>query len=59
MSIRRVSILGATGSVGAAAAILVANAPDRFEAVAIAGGRDAEALATHGQARQCQVRRDR
>ena len=45
MSIRHVSILGATGSVGAAAAILVANAPERFEAVAIAGGRDAEALA--------------
>lgn len=45
MTIRRVSILGATGSVGAAAATLVANAPERFEAVAIAGGRDVEALA--------------
>jgi 1-deoxy-D-xylulose-5-phosphate reductoisomerase len=45
MTIRRVSILGATGSVGAAAATLVANAPERFEAVAVAGGRDAESLA--------------
>lgn len=45
MTVKRVSILGATGSVGAAACDLIAGAPERFEAAALAGGRDAEALA--------------
>jgi len=45
MSVRRVTILGATGSVGKAAADLVAGAPERFRTEAVAGGRDAAALA--------------
>lgn len=45
MSVRRISILGATGSVGKAAADLVAGAPERFRTEAVAGGRDAAALA--------------
>lgn len=43
--IKRVSILGATGSVGRAAAALVEGAPERFRTEAVAGGSDAAALA--------------
>ena len=42
---RRISLLGATGSVGATTRKVVASAPDRHRIVAVAGGRDAEALA--------------
>ncbi len=45
MTVRGVSILGATGSVGLAAADLVAGAPERFRTEAIAGGNNAKALA--------------
>ena len=42
---RDVVILGATGSIGRSTAQILALHPDRFRAVALAGGRDAEALA--------------
>ena len=42
---RRVTILGATGSVGRATLDLVERHPDRFEVEALVGGRDAAALA--------------
>ena len=45
MTARKISLLGATGSVGQAAAGLIADAPDRFRTDAVAGGRDAVALA--------------
>ncbi|MEW6257975.1 MAG: 1-deoxy-D-xylulose-5-phosphate reductoisomerase [Pseudomonadota bacterium] len=45
MTIRTLTLLGATGSVGRSALKLVAEAPDRFRVMALAGGRDADALA--------------
>jgi 1-deoxy-D-xylulose-5-phosphate reductoisomerase len=42
---KRLSILGATGSVGRSCAQVVAAASGRFEVVAVAGGRDGAALA--------------
>jgi 1-deoxy-D-xylulose-5-phosphate reductoisomerase len=49
MTVKTVSILGATGSVGRAAADLLIGAPERFQAEAIAAGSDAEALANLGR----------
>lgn len=42
---RRISVLGATGSVGANTLDLVAREPDRFEVVALTASRNAAALA--------------
>lgn len=42
---RRVVLLGATGSVGSSAADVLLRHPDRFEVVAVAGGRDVAKLA--------------
>ncbi len=42
---RLVTILGATGSIGRSTADLLAAAPDDFAVAAVAGGRDAAALA--------------
>ena len=42
---RRLVLLGATGSIGRSAAAVIGGAPGRFEVTAVAGGRDAEALA--------------
>ncbi|MFN3371885.1 MAG: 1-deoxy-D-xylulose-5-phosphate reductoisomerase [Sphingomonadaceae bacterium] len=42
---RRITLLGATGSVGASTLDLVARAPDRFEVEAVAAGRDWARLA--------------
>jgi 1-deoxy-D-xylulose-5-phosphate reductoisomerase len=42
---RRLVILGATGSVGRSCAQVIAGAPERFEVMAVAGGRDGAALA--------------
>ncbi len=42
---KRVAILGSTGSVGEQTLAVVASAPDRFQAVALAAGRNMEALA--------------
>ncbi len=49
MTVKTVSILGATGSVGRAAADLVIGAPERFQAEAIAAGSDVDALANLGR----------
>ncbi len=45
MSRRRVSILGATGSVGTSTLDLIERHPDRFEVVALSAARNVEALA--------------
>ena len=42
---RKISILGATGSVGTSTLDLIERAPDRFEVVALTAGSNAEALA--------------
>jgi 1-deoxy-D-xylulose-5-phosphate reductoisomerase len=42
---RRLVILGATGSIGRSCAQVIADAPGRFDVVALAGGRDGAALA--------------
>ena len=42
---KRLVVLGATGSIGRSTADLVETAPDRFTVEAVAGGRDAPALA--------------
>lgn len=45
MSVTRVAILGATGSIGRLARAVVASHPDRFELVGLAAGTRVEALA--------------
>jgi 1-deoxy-D-xylulose-5-phosphate reductoisomerase len=42
---RGVAILGSTGSIGVQALDLIARVPDRFEVVALAGGRNVDRLA--------------
>ena len=42
---KRLSILGATGSIGRSCAQVIAGAPGRFSVVSLAGGRDGAALA--------------
>jgi 1-deoxy-D-xylulose-5-phosphate reductoisomerase len=42
---RRLSILGATGSIGGSCARVIAGAPGQFSVVSVAGGRDGAALA--------------
>ena len=42
---RKVTILGATGSIGRSTEAVILGAPGAFETVAVAGGRDAAALA--------------
>ncbi len=42
---RRVTVLGATGSIGRSTADVLRANPDRFQVSALVGGRDAEALA--------------
>jgi 1-deoxy-D-xylulose-5-phosphate reductoisomerase len=42
---KRLSILGATGSIGRSCAQVIAGAPNRFSVVSVAGGRDGAALA--------------
>jgi 1-deoxy-D-xylulose-5-phosphate reductoisomerase len=42
---KRLSILGATGSIGRSCAQVIAGAPNRFSVVAVAGGRNGAALA--------------
>ncbi len=42
---KRLSILGATGSIGRSCAQVIAAAPGRFSVVSLAGGRDGAALA--------------
>lgn len=47
---RRVVLLGSTGSIGTQALQVIAAHPDRFEVVALAAGRDADALARQAEA---------
>ncbi len=51
---KRVTILGSTGSIGCQTVDLIAAAPDRFDVVALTGGRNIELLAR--QARQLNAR---
>ncbi len=44
---KRLSILGATGSIGRSCAQVIANAPGKFSVVSVAGGRDGAALAKY------------
>jgi 1-deoxy-D-xylulose-5-phosphate reductoisomerase len=44
-SLRRLTILGATGSIGGSCAQVIAAAPGKFSVVSVAGGRDGAALA--------------
>lgn len=44
---KRVSVLGATGSVGRSTLDLVRHAPDKFEIVSLTANRNVEALAEH------------
>src|SRR4051794_5140094 len=52
---RRVIVLGSTGSIGVQALEVIAANPDRFELVGLAAGRDREKL--HAQARATGVTR--
>ncbi|HEX5614791.1 MAG TPA: 1-deoxy-D-xylulose-5-phosphate reductoisomerase [Acidimicrobiia bacterium] len=45
MTARRVVVLGSTGSIGTQALDVIARHPDRFEVVALAAGRNTDALA--------------
>src|SRR5204863_9453098 len=45
VSVRRVSILGATGSVGTSTLDLIERHPDRFEVIALTAARNVAALA--------------
>jgi len=45
MTVRRVSLLGATGSIGASTLDVIARHPERFEVIALAANRDADKLA--------------
>ena len=47
---RRVSIFGATGSIGASTIDLIARAPDAYTVVALTGGHNVEVLASHAKA---------
>ena len=46
---RKVSILGATGSIGASTLDLIERSPERFEVVALTAGSDAEGLANEAR----------
>ncbi|SDE10163.1 1-deoxy-D-xylulose-5-phosphate reductoisomerase [Limimaricola pyoseonensis] len=52
---KRVSILGATGSIGCQTVELIAAAPERFEVVAMTGGRNVALLAEQARALKAQV----
>jgi 1-deoxy-D-xylulose-5-phosphate reductoisomerase len=54
MSMKRLAVLGSTGSIGVTTLDLVARFPDRFEVVSLAAGRNVERLAA--QVRQFRPR---
>ena len=54
MSIKRLAVLGSTGSIGVTTLDLIARFPDRFAAVSLAAGRNVERLAA--QVRQFRPR---
>src|SRR5262250_2203416 len=45
MAVKQLAVLGSTGSIGVTTLDLVARFPDRFQAVALAAGRNVERLA--------------
>ncbi len=47
--VRRVVVLGSTGSIGRQALEVISRHPDRLQVVAMAAGRDADALATQAR----------
>jgi 1-deoxy-D-xylulose-5-phosphate reductoisomerase len=47
---RRISIFGATGSIGCSTIDLIARAPERYHVVALTGGRNVERLAEQARA---------
>ena len=52
---RRITILGATGSIGQSTLDLIAREPDLFEVVALTGGRNIERLASDARACGAQI----
>jgi 1-deoxy-D-xylulose-5-phosphate reductoisomerase len=46
---RKISILGATGSIGASTLDLIERSPERFEVIALTAGSDAEGLANEAR----------
>lgn len=52
---RRVSILGATGSIGESTVDLIARTPDRFDVVALTGGRNVARLAEQARALRAEI----
>ena len=52
---RRVSILGATGSIGQSTIDLIARAPQEYEVVALTGGRNIARLAADARALRAEV----
>jgi 1-deoxy-D-xylulose-5-phosphate reductoisomerase len=52
---RRVSIFGSTGSIGCNTVELVAREPDRFDVVALSGGRNVKKLAEQALKLRCEV----
>ncbi len=52
---KRVTILGATGSIGCQTAELIAAGPERFDVVALTGGRNVELLAKQARLLRAQV----
>jgi 1-deoxy-D-xylulose-5-phosphate reductoisomerase len=53
--VRRVSIFGATGSIGCSTIDLIARAPGRYHVVALTGGRNVEKLAEQARALRAEV----
>ncbi len=52
---RRVSIFGATGSIGQSAIDLIAREPDKYQVVALTGGRNIEQLAKDARMLRAEV----
>ncbi len=55
MSVRKVSIFGATGSIGESTVDLISREPERFDVVALTGGRNISRLAEQALALQADV----
>ncbi len=55
MSLKRVAILGSTGSIGTQALDVIARFPDRFRVVGLAAGRNVELLREQAQRFTCAI----
>ena len=53
--LRRVTILGATGSIGQSTLDLIGSAPERYEVVALTGQRNVERLAAAARRHRAQL----